>query len=106
MPLIYKKENKHMKQIEEIDQAEAIFIIMTQPMYSFTKEQGERMVQIVRDYYDSNQQSCATCGSGLRTAKDSIINLYKENKQFIDQTANGIVAIQHIPYVETKKKKK
>ena len=73
MPLLYKNNKPNMKSVTELDQSEAIFIIATQPMYSFTQEQANRMVQIVRDYYNPNQSGCASCGSGMRTAKDSII---------------------------------
>lgn len=110
MPIIYKNNKPNMKQINEMTQEEAQFVISAQPLYSFTTEQAKQMTQIVRDYYDPNQQGCATCGSGLRTAKDSIVKLYKENTLFIDNKANGIETIQQeviIPLtIETKKKKK
>ena len=95
-----------MKPIEEMTQEEAQFVISAQPLYSFTTEQARQMVQIVRDYYDQNQQGCTTCGSGLRTAKNSIIKLYKENELLINQKSSGIVAEQHVPYVEEKPKRK
>lgn len=106
MPLIYKNNKPNMKQINEMTQEEAQFVISAQPLYSFTTEQAKQMVQVVRDYYDPNQQGCATCGSGLRTAKDSIVKLYKENELLINQKSSGIVAEQHIPYVEEKPKRK
>lgn len=99
MPLIYKTNPQPMKPITELNQSEAIFIITVQPMYSFTQEQANRMVQIVRDYYNPAQSNCATCGSGMRAAKDSIIKLYKENVELINSISQGIV-------VETTKKKK
>lgn len=106
MPLIYKNNKPNMKQINEMTQEEAQFVISAQPLYSFTTEQAKQMVQVVRDYYDPNQQGCATCGSGLRTAKDSIVKLYKENELTINQISNGVIAEQHIPYVEPVIKKK
>lgn len=101
MPLIYKNNKPNMKSVTELDQSEAIFIIATQPMYSFTQEQANRMVQIVRDYYNPNQSGCASCGSGMRTAKDSIIKLYQENTELINSISQGVQ-----PVVETTKKKK
>lgn len=101
MPLIYKNNKPNMKSVTELDQSEAIFIIATQPMYSFTQEQANRMVQIVRDYYNPNQSGCASCGSGMRTAKDSIIKLYQENTELINSISQGVQ-----PVVETIKKKK
>lgn len=101
MPLLYKTNNPNMKSVTELDQSEAIFIIATQPMYSFTQEQANRMVQIVRDYYNPNQSGCASCGSGMRTAKDSIIKLYQENTELINSISQGVQ-----PVVETTKKKK
>lgn len=107
MPFLYTKNNKpNMKSIEEMTQGEAQFVISVQPLYSFSTEQAKQMVQIVRDFYNPNQQGCATCGSGLRTAKDSIVKLYKENEMTINQISNGVIANQHIPYVDTNKKKK
>lgn len=101
MPLLYKTNKPNMKSVTELDQSEAIFIIATQPMYSFTQEQANRMVQIVRDYYNPNQSGCASCGSGMRTAKDSIIKLYQENTELINSISQGVQ-----PVVETTKKKK
>lgn len=101
MPLIYKKNKPNMKSVTELDQSEAIFIIATQPMYSFTQEQANRMVQIVRDYYNPNQSGCASCGSGMRTAKDSIIKLYQENTELINSISQGVQLV-----VESTKKKK
>lgn len=101
MPLLYKNNKPNMKSVTELDQSEAIFIIATQPMYSFTQEQANRMVQIVRDYYNPNQSGCASCGSGMRTAKDSIIKLYQENTELINSISQGVQ-----PVVETTKKKK
>lgn len=101
MPLLYKNNKPNMKSVTELDQSEAIFIIATQPMYSFTQEQANRMVQIVRDYYNPNQSGCASCGSGMRTAKDSIIKLYQENTELINSISQGVQ-----PVVETIKKKK
>lgn len=101
MPLIYKNNKPNMKSVTELDQSEAIFIIATQPMYSFTQEQANRMVQIVRDYYNPNQSGCASCGSGMRTAKDSIIKLYQENTELINSISQGVQ-----PVVETIKKEK
>ena len=101
MPLIYKNNKPNMKSVTELDQSEAIFIIATQPMYSFTQEQANRMVQIVKDYYNPNQSGCASCGSGMRTAKDSIIKLYQENTELINSISQGVQ-----PVVETIKKKK
>lgn len=101
MPLLYKTNKPNMKLVTELDQSEAIFIIATQPMYSFTQEQANRMVQIVRDYYNPNQSGCASCGSGMRTAKDSIIKLYQENTELINSISQGVQ-----PVVETTKKKK
>lgn len=100
MPLLYKNQRPYMKDIKELTLEEAKFIFEVQPLYSFTESQAKEMVRIVRDYYDPNQPTCSTCGSGLRPAKDSIVKLYKENELFINQTRNGIVAEQHIPYVE------
>lgn len=101
MPLLYKNNKPNMKSVTELDQSEAIFIIATQPMYSFTQEQANRMLQIVRDYYNPNQSGCASCGSGMRTAKDSIIKLYQENTELINSISQGVQ-----PVVETTKKKK
>ncbi len=101
MPLLYKNNKPNMKSVTELDQSEAIFIIATQPMYSFTQEQANRMVQIVKDYYNPNQSGCASCGSGMRTAKDSIIKLYQENTELINSISQGVQ-----PVVETTKKKK
>lgn len=101
MPLLYKNNKPNMKSVTELDQSEAIFIIATQPMYSFTQEQANRMVQIVKDYYNPNQSGCASCGSGMRTAKDSIIKLYQENTELINSISQGVQ-----PVVETIKKKK
>ena len=101
MPLLYKNNKPNMKSVTELDQSEAIFIIATQPMYTFTQEQANRMVQIVRDYYNPNQSGCASCGSGMRTAKDSIIKLYQENTELINSISQGVQ-----PVVETTKKKK
>lgn len=101
MPLLYKNNKPNMKSVTELDQSEAIFIIATQPMYSFTQEQANRMVQIVKDYYNPNQSDCASCGSGMRTAKDSIIKLYQENTELINSISQGVQ-----PVVETTKKKK
>lgn len=102
MPLLYKTNNPNMKSVTELDQSEAIFIIATQPMYSFTQEQANRMVQIVRDYYNPNQSGCASCGSGMRTAKDSIIKLYQENTELINSISQGVQPVAK----STKKKKK
>lgn len=102
MPLIYKNNKPNMKSVTELDQSEAIFIIATQPMYSFTQEQANRMVQIVRDYYNPNQSGCASCGSGMRTAKDSIIKLYQENTELINSISQGVQPVAK----STKKKKK
>lgn len=100
MPLLYKTNKPNMKPIAELDQSEALFIIMVQPMYSFSNEQAQRMIQIVRDYYDPNQSGCASCG-GIRGAKDSIIKLYQENTELINNISQGVQ-----PVVSTTKKKK
>ncbi len=90
MPILYSKNNiNNVKNIKEMEQSEAIFVIMVQPMYSFTTEQSGRMLQIGRDYYDSNLSGCMSCGSGLRLVKDTMIKLYKENKDIIDIISTG-----------------
>lgn len=101
MPILYS--TKHTNTMINVDlrvnmsQADAIDIIMYQPQYSFTQEQAARLVFLVKRYIDPNQQSCAACGSSLRTAKDKIIKLYAAQKALIDEIAAGI---QATPVVE------
>ena len=102
MPLLYKKNNNPMKLIQDMTKEEAIFVINIQPRYSFFTEEAKSMINIVIDYYDSTQSQCNTCGSGLRQAKDSIIKLYAENKEVIDNKMNGII----VEVTINKKKKK
>lgn len=96
MPILYStKTNNTMINVDlkvNMSQADALDVIMYQPQYSFTQEQAARLVFLVKRYIDPNQQSCAACGSSLRTAKDKIIKLYAAQKTIIDEIAAGIQA--------------
>lgn len=107
MPILYSKNNiNNVKNIKEMEQSEAIFVIMVQPMYSFTVEQSGRMLQIAKDYYDSNISGCMSCGSGLRVVKDAMIKLYKSNKEIIDTISTGQIISEPIIVNKPTRKKK
>ena len=82
-----------MKNINELTQEEAKFIIVIQNKYEFFQNEATIMVGIVKNYIDANQQNCATCGSSLRVAKDKMIRLYQSNTQLINDKANGVQPI-------------
>lgn len=89
MPFLYKKNKKNMKQINEMSKEEALDFIKFKPMYQFTENDAKRIVSLVRDYIDPNQPNCATCGSGLRPAKDKLINFYNANESDIIAISDG-----------------
>ena len=95
MPIIWsnKKKENNMKNINELTQDEAKFIILIQSKYEFMQSEAAMMVSIVKNYIDENQQNCATCGSSLRVAKDKMIKFYQSNTQLINDKANGIEPI-------------
>ncbi len=95
MPIVWsnKKKENDMKNINELTQDEAKFIIVIQNKYEFMQSEAAMMVSIVKNYIDPNQQNCATCGSSLRVAKDKMIKFYQANTQLINDKAAGIEPI-------------
>jgi len=98
MPIIWsnKKKENNMKNINELTEDEAKFIIVIQNKYEFMQSEATIMVGIVKNYIDANQQNCATCGSSLRVAKDKMIKFYQANTQLINSRAAGVE-----PVIET-----
>ncbi len=110
MPIRYKKIRKTMEDVNKITQEEAKFIISVQPRYDFFQEEINKMLSIVKTYYDDNISGCMSCGSGIRAVKNGIINLYKQNKELIDNISNGTIIlplpIEELVVKTTKKKGK
>lgn len=125
MPILYsnnKNMKDNMKKINEITKQDALDIIFFQPLYSMTSLQAARMIEIVKNFYDPLQASCSSCGSSMRSAKDKIILLYKENKETIDLISQDLYIeevitssevsseenadIQHVKIFSKKNKKK
>ena len=93
MPIIYKNNNKDMKTINEMSQAEAIEYIRIKnisPYTGYRTEELNTMVQFVKEYVDPKQAGCASCGSTITEAKNKFVRFYLDNKDVMENIANGI----------------
>ena len=93
-PILYSSKMKpefKLKEVFELTIKEAKAIIAFQPMYSFSEDQAELMITIVKDFIDKTQKSCVNCGGGssIRIAKDKLIRFYKANQEVISDIASA-----------------